>query len=80
MTTEGSPTLGYSVRLDKDVCISSGKCVDAAPAAFQFDDDALAEPVEGAGELPDERLLQLARNCPSGAIELYDGARRVDIF
>ncbi|MQA13881.1 MAG: ferredoxin [Pseudonocardiaceae bacterium] len=70
--------MGYTVRLDKDVCISSGKCVDAAPEAFRFDDDALAEPVDGA--LSDERLLETARNCPSGAIELYDGETQVDIF
>jgi ferredoxin len=62
----------YSVSIDKDVCISSGKCVADAPTAFRFDDDELAEPVSEHPPLPDAALLEIARNCPSGAIAVHD--------
>ena len=62
----------YTVSVDKDVCISSGMCVADAPSAFRFDDDELAEPVAPSPDLADERLLEIARNCPSGAIAVAD--------
>jgi ferredoxin len=62
----------YSVSIDKDVCISSGKCVADAPTAFRFDEDELAEPVSEHPPLADATLLEVARNCPSGAITVHD--------
>lgn len=58
--------------VDKDVCISSGKCVADAPDAFVFDDDEIASAVEGHPGLSDSALVDLARTCPSGAIHVYD--------
>jgi ferredoxin len=73
--------MGYSVSIDRDVCISSGNCVADSPNAFDFDDGDIAVVKDGAGELPDDRLLRVARNCPSGAIILRgaDG-KEVDLF
>ncbi len=63
----------YTVSVDKDVCISSGKCVADAPGAFRFDDDELSEPIDpNAPALSDEQLLAIGRQCPSGAIGVYD--------
>ncbi len=62
----------YSVSIDKDVCISSGKCVADAPTAFRFDDDELAEPISPHPPLSDGALVDIARNCPSGAITVHD--------
>jgi ferredoxin len=62
----------YTVSIDKDVCISSGKCVADAPTAFRFDDDELAEPISEHPPLSDGALLDIARNCPSGAITVHD--------
>ena len=64
--------MSYSVSIDKDVCISSGKCVADAPTAFRFDDDELAEPITPHPPLSDGALLDIARNCPSGAITVHD--------
>ncbi|MEV0595761.1 ferredoxin [Nonomuraea cavernae] len=64
--------MGFEVRVDKDVCISSGKCVADAPAAFRFDDDEIAEPVAGVSALGDDHLVEIARSCPSGAIQVFD--------
>jgi ferredoxin len=73
--------MGYSVSIDRDVCISSGNCVADSPNAFDFDDGDIAVVKDGAGELPDDRLLRVARNCPSGAIILRDAdGKEVDLF
>ncbi len=73
--------MGYSVSIDRDACISSGNCVADSPSAFDFDDDDIAVVKDGAAELPDDRLLRVARNCPAGAIVLRvaDG-HEVDLF
>jgi ferredoxin len=56
------------VLVEHDVCISSGKCVGDLPRAFAFDEDEIAVVVSGAAEVPDDRLIEQARRCPSGAI------------
>jgi ferredoxin len=60
------------VAIDKQSCLSSGRCITAAPEAFRFDDDYLAEPTEGAQRLPEDRLRAVARACPGLAIALLD--------
>lgn len=64
-------------RVDKDVCISSGRCVGDAPSAFRFDADEIAEAVQPPPPgLSEETLLNVARNCPSGAITLHGPAEQ----
>ena len=73
--------MGYSVSIDRDACISSGNCVADSPGAFDFDDDDIAVVKDGVAELPDDRLLRVARNCPAGAIILRDAdGNEVDLF
>jgi ferredoxin len=60
------------VRIDKNSCQSSGNCVDAAPEAFGFDEDGLAEAGPGAEGLLRARLLEIARRCPALAIAILD--------
>ncbi|MGY1666432.1 ferredoxin [Geodermatophilus sp. SYSU D00696] len=68
--------MAYTVSVDKDTCLSSGRCVADAPAAFRFDDDELAEPVEPQPRADDDLLLAVARACPSAAIAVQDPAGR----
>jgi ferredoxin len=73
--------MGYSVSVDRDSCISSGNCVADSPDAFDFDDDDIAVVKDGAAELPHDRLLRVARNCPAGAIVLRDDdGNEIDLF
>jgi ferredoxin len=70
--------VGFDVAIDDELCISSGTCVATAPDAFAFDDDGIARLVPGA-TLPDDELLSIARNCPSGAIVLRRDGDVVDL-
>jgi ferredoxin len=62
--------MSYRVEIDKDLCISSGKCIEDFPLAFRFDEDELAEPTAGTGHLPNDDLVAAARGCPSGALKV----------
>lgn len=64
--------MALSVRIEKDNCVSAGKCVADAPTAFAFDADELAEVLPGAAALTDEQLIRIARQCPGRAILLSD--------
>jgi ferredoxin len=65
------------VFIDKDQCMSSGRCVLDEPAAFRFDADQLAEPTAGAVTLAEDRLQAVLDACPSGAIRLDQRDREV---
>ena len=60
------------VAVDKQSCLSSGRCVEAEGAAFRFDEDQLAEAGPEALRLAEARLRAIARACPGLAINLYD--------
>jgi ferredoxin len=62
--------VGVRVRVDRESCQSSGRCVAAAPATFGFDPDRLAQVDPGAPELPLARALDIARGCPALAIDV----------
>ena len=64
--------MGLSVRIEKDNCVSAGKCVADAPGAFGFDADELADVLPGVSTLTDEQLIRIARQCPGRAILLID--------
>ncbi len=73
--------MAYTVKIDKQTCQSSGRCTQAAPELFVLDADHLAEVLPDPPELPDARLLEIARGCPACAIQLYDpSGREVDPF
>jgi ferredoxin len=67
----------YRVHIDKDVCMSSGRCVLDEPGAFAFDADQLAEPTAGVSTLSQSRVRAVADACPSGAIRLHEGGSEV---
>lgn len=70
----------YRVKIDPDVCISSGRCVADAPGLFRFDDDEIAEVIPDGEPLPDQKLIGLARACPSGALQVFEGESRIDVL
>ena len=69
----------YTFEIDKNVCMSSGRCVLDEPESFRFDSGELAEPVPEAAALPRDRALAVARACPSGAIRLIADGRETPV-
>ncbi len=67
--------MGFDVRIDKQGCLASGRCVAAAPEAFGWDEDQLGDVRPAAATLPREQLIAIARNCPSLSISVLDDAR-----
>ena len=59
-----------TVSIDKERCVSSGRCMADEPTAFGFDADELADVLGGASALSAERLVVIARRCPGLAIEV----------
>jgi ferredoxin len=58
--------------IDRDECLSSGKCVADAPEAFGFDDEELVVALGGVDDLADDLAVKIVRNCPSGALRIAD--------
>lgn len=63
--------MAYRVEVQKDLCISSGKCVSDGPKVFRFDSQELAEPISETTDYELQSLLKLARNCPGEAITIF---------
>jgi len=77
----GTSLMSWEVRIDKESCQSSGRCVQAAPELFRWDEDHLAEAGPAPAALSPGRLRQIARDCPAMAILLYDeSGREIDPF
>ncbi len=60
------------ILIDRDECLSSGKCVADAPEAFAFDDEELVVALPGMDDLADDAAVKIVRNCPSGALRVAD--------
>jgi len=65
--------------VDKHKCISSGDCVETAPAVFQFGTDGKSEILNPSGA-PDSVIVSAARACPVKAITVTDEATGTQIF
>jgi ferredoxin len=60
------------IKIERDICISNGRCLRVAPGVFERDDDGIASVRDRpVGDLEAVRSAELG--CPSGAIELLDG-------
>lgn len=62
---------GLRVRIDRNLCVGFGDCIEGAPEAFVLDDEGLAvfkapEAVERA------RLVAACDACPVDAITVWD--------
>ena len=60
------------VTIDKDRCVSAGRCIADEPGAFGFDGDELVSLLPGVESLSIERLIVIARRCPGLAINVFD--------
>lgn len=70
-------TIGkYKIVVVQSKCIAAASCVAISPEVFTLNEENLAEIVEGAKDSEDNMMLA-AQSCPTGAIEIYEGDKRV---
>ena len=73
--------MSYRVEVDQTACIGPASCVQDAPVAFGLNEARLAQVLLGVGDLTERDLFRVARNCPAGAIVIYDETgSAVDVF
>jgi ferredoxin len=62
-----------NVVVDRDLCESHGRCVEAAPAVFEIrDDDQMYILDENPGEDQRQAVETAVANCPRQALSLHD--------
>lgn len=76
MTSSGEErTLsGLRVRIDRDLCVGFGECVDIAPETFLLDGDDIAVFTAAPERIDRERLLRACEVCPVDALTVWDAA------
>jgi ferredoxin len=60
-----------TIRIDRDLCVGFGDCVEAAPDAFKLDAAGIVVFVEPAA-VERERLISASDACPVDAITVWD--------
>ena len=63
-----------TVRIERDLCIGSGNCVNLAPEVFELDEQNLVSFTEEgeASSVERERLEEACVLCPVDALLVYD--------
>ena len=65
----------YIPVIDESACLAHGDCAELAPDVFRLDDVATV-----IGSAPPERLVEIARACPSAAISVIDEESGAQLF
>jgi ferredoxin len=67
--------VAIEIAIDVEKCMGSGNCSFWAPAAFDLNDDGVAELLD-PNAVPEEKILLAAQGCPTQAISVTrDGER-----
>ena len=67
------------ITIDRTKCEGYAKCVQAAPKVFKLDAKMIAEVIDSKAE-PDEKLVLVAKLCPTKAIILEEEGTGKRIF
>jgi len=66
----------YKVVVVPSKCIAAASCVAITPDVFTLNEENIAEIVENPNDT-EENIMLSAQSCPTGAIEIYEGEKRV---
>lgn len=61
-----------TVRIDRNLCVGFGDCIDVAPAAFALDDEDVAVFLDTVDGVEREELMEACRACPVDALTVLD--------
>lgn len=62
---------GLRIRIDRELCVGFGDCIEVAPEAFALDDEGVAVFLNAA-TVDRMRLLRACDECPVDAITVWD--------
>lgn len=71
---------GFSMKIDRNLCIGAGTCVALAPKAWALDSEAKAILLDSSSEESDQALMDAAKGCPVAAITITDTATGKQLF
>ena len=63
---------GLRIHIDRDLCVSFGDCLEAAPGVFEFDDEDIAVFVSEVGPISRKGLIDACTSCPVDALTAFD--------
>ena len=63
---------GLRIHIDRDLCVSFGDCIEAAPGVFEFDGEEIAVFVSEPGTITREKLIAACESCPVDALTAFD--------
>ena len=66
------PLAGLTIRIERDLCVGFGDCIEVAPDVFEFDDEGIAVFKEGNPDVDRETLLEACSSCPVDALMALD--------
>lgn len=71
---------GFSMKIDRNLCIGAGTCVALAPKAWALDFEAKAIILDTSSEESDQALMDAAKGCPVAAITIMETATGKQLF
>jgi ferredoxin len=60
---------GWTISVDRELCLGSGMCIVYAPGTFAHDEQAKAIVIDGAGD-PIDAIRTAVEGCPVGALSM----------
>jgi len=60
--------MALEVVVDPGLCIGAQRCTYLAPDLFELGEDGVARVITGSGADLDEKVIEVARQCPNFAI------------
>jgi len=66
------PLAGLTIKIERDLCVGFGDCIEVTPDVFEFDEEGIAVFKEGNPDLDRETLLESCASCPVDALTALD--------
>jgi ferredoxin len=61
----------YTIRIDRNLCVGFGDCVDEAPALFALDDDGIVKFISDE-QAHEQHAIAACHACPVDALTALD--------